>query len=63
MERFNETFKDHELTFSDLKKSDTDLIGYYQAFYNYTKKHIGLDGKTPTEASNIKVKVLTNGKR
>ena len=55
MERFNGTFRDRELAFRGLKKSDTALIGGYQAFYNYTKKHIGLGGKTPAEASNIKV--------
>ena len=55
MERFNGTFRDLELAFRGLKRSDTSLIGDYQAFYNYTKKHIGLGGKTPAEASNIKV--------
>ena len=55
MERFNGTFRDRELAFRGLKKSDTALIGGYQAFYNYTKKHIGLGNKTPAEASNIKV--------
>ena len=55
MEHFNGTFRDRELAFGDLKKSDTTLIGDYQVFYNYTKKHMGLGGKTPAEASNIKV--------
>ena len=55
MERFNGTFRDRELSFRGLKKSDTVLIGSYQVFYNYTKKHIGLGGKTPAETSNIKV--------
>ena len=55
MERFNDTFRDRELAFRGLKRSDTPLIDGYQAFYNYTKKHIGLGGKTPAEASNIKV--------
>ena len=55
MERFNGTFRDRELSFRGLKKLDTALIGGYQAFYNYIKKHIGLSGKTPAEDSNIKV--------
>ena len=55
MERFNGTFRDRELVFRNLKKSDIVLIGGHQAFYNYTKKHIGLGGKTPAEDSNIKV--------
>ena len=49
------TFRDHELVFMGLKKSDTVLIDGYQAFYNYTKKHIDLDRLTLAEASNIKV--------
>ena len=31
------------------------MIGGFQAYYNYTKKHIGLKGKTPAESSNITV--------
>ena len=55
MERFNGTFRDHELIFRGLKKTDITLIGGYQAFCNYTKKHIGLGELTPAESSNIKV--------
>ena len=44
---------DHQYRKSDCKH--TPLIGGYQAYYNFTKKHMGLDGKTPAEASNIKV--------
>ena len=62
MERFNGTFRDRELAFRGLKKSDTALIGGYQAFYNYTKKYIGLGGLTPAEASNIKVQGLNKWK-
>ena len=58
MERFNGTFRDREVAFRGLKLKDTPLIGGYQAFYNYAKKHIGLNGKTPAEASNIKVEGL-----
>ena len=55
MERFNGTFRDRELAFRCLKKKDTPIIGGYQVFYNYTKKHIGLGGLTPAEVSKIKV--------
>ena len=48
-------FRDRELAFKGLKKSDIRLIGGYQPFHSYTKKHIGLDGKTPDEALNVKV--------
>ena len=53
--RFNGIFRDRELTFRGLKKSDMALIGGYQAFCNYTKKHMISSGKTPAESSNIKV--------
>ena len=59
MEHFNGTFRDRELVFMGLKKSDNVLISGYQTFYNYTKKHIGLDKLTPAEASNIKVNGLS----
>ena len=57
---FNGTFRDHELAFRCLKKSDTALIRRYHAFYNYIKKHIDLSGLAPTEDSNIKVAELNN---
>ena len=49
------TFRDRELAFRSLRKSNTVLIGGYQTFYNYTKKHIDLGGLTPAKASNIKI--------
>ena len=55
MECFNGTFRYREINFSSLKKSNTVLIDGFQAYYNYTKKHMCLDGKTFAEASNIKV--------
>ena len=55
MERFNGTFRDREVAFRGLKKTDTALIGGFMAYYNYTKKHIGLGNKTPAEDSYIKV--------
>ncbi|MDI1494967.1 MAG: Integrase protein family [Cenarchaeum symbiont of Oopsacas minuta] len=55
MERFNGTFRDREINFRGLKKTDTALIGGFKTYYNYTKKHMGLNGVTPAEASNIKV--------
>ena len=45
MERFNGTFRDRELSFRGLKKSYTPLIDGFQAFCNYTKKHMDLGGK------------------
>ena len=50
-----QVFRDRELAFRGLRKLDIVLIGSYQPFHNYTKKHIGLGGKTPAEALNVKV--------
>lgn len=55
MERFNRTFRDREVAFRGLKKTNTPLIDGMRTHYNFTKKHISLNGKTPAEASNILV--------
>ena len=55
MERFNWTFRDREINFRGLKKSDTSIIDGMKIYYNYTRKHMELKDKTPDEASNIKV--------
>lgn len=52
------TFRDREINFRGLKKSYTTLIGGFKTYYNHTKKHIGLNGLTPAESSNIKVDKL-----
>lgn len=62
MEQFNGTFRDREVVFRGLKKSDTHLIDGMKIYYNYTKKHIGLNGKTPAEHLTSKLKVSINGK-
>ena len=47
--------RDREKIFRGLKKFDTPIIPGLQAYYNYTKKHGGLKGKTPAEAALITV--------
>lgn len=42
MEGFNGTFRDHEVTFRDLKKTDTPIIDGFMVYYNYTKNTLGL---------------------
>jgi hypothetical protein len=39
-----------------LKKPDTSTLKGYQIFYNYIRKHEGLEGKTPAEACGIEIK-------
>jgi hypothetical protein len=38
-----------------LKKVDTPILTGYQIYHNYMRLHEGLDGKTPAEASGIKI--------
>ena len=55
MERLNGEIRDREKVFRGPKKFDTPIITGMQAYYNYTKKHGSLKGKTPAEAALIKV--------
>ena len=55
MERLNGEIRDREKVMRGLKKDDTPLIPGIRVYNNYTKKHIGLGGKTPAEAAKIHV--------
>ena len=55
MERLNGEIRDREKVFRGLKKFDTAIIPGMKAYYNYTKKHGSLGGRTPAEAAKILV--------
>ena len=55
MERLNGEIMDHEKVFRDLKRFDTPLIDGLTAYYNFTKKHGSLKGKTPAEQALIEI--------
>lgn len=55
MERLNGEFRDREKVVRGLKKDDSPLIDGYQIYHNYVRPHMGLDGKTPSEACGITV--------
>ena len=55
MERLNGEFRDWEQTRRGLKKPDTPLIAGMMTYYNYTKPHSSLRGRTPAEAAKIKI--------
>ncbi|WP_231911866.1 DDE-type integrase/transposase/recombinase [Candidatus Nitrosotalea okcheonensis] len=55
MERLNGEIRDREKTMRGLKKMDTPILKGYEIFHNYVRPHMGLDGKTPSEACGIKV--------
>ncbi len=53
MERFNGSFRDREQAFRDLKKQDTPIIDGLKIYYNFTRKHEGLNGLTPCVSAGI----------
>ena len=55
MERLNGEIRDLEKVFRGLKKMDTAVLDGMRVYYNYTKKHSGIGGKTLVQASLIEV--------
>ena len=55
MELLNGEIRDREKIMRGLKKDNTALIPEIRVYNNFTKKHSGLDGKTPAEAAKILV--------
>ena len=55
MERLNGSIRDREKVFRGLKKMDTSVIDGMRVYYNFTKKHGALNGKTPAQASMIEI--------
>ena len=55
MERLNGEIRDREKVFRGLKKMDTEILNGMKVYYNFTKKHSGINGKTPAEQAGIKV--------
>ena len=55
MERLNGEIRDREKVFRGLKKMDTPILDGMRVYYNFTKKHSALMGKTPAEQALIKV--------
>ncbi len=55
MERLNGEFRDREKVVRGIKKTDSVMFDGYQMFHNYLRPHMGLDGKTPSEACGVKI--------
>ena len=55
MERLNGEIRDREKVFRGLKRMDTSILDGMRVYYNFTKKHSALNGKTPAQASLIEV--------
>lgn len=54
-ERFNGEFRDREKVMRGIKKTDSAMFDGYQIYHNYIREHMGLNGKTPSEACGIDV--------
>ncbi len=55
MEILNGEIRDREKVFRGLKEFDTPIIDGMKTYYNFTKKHGSLKGKTPAEQALIEV--------
>ena len=55
MERMNGEIRDREKVMWGFQKKDTKILTGYQIYNNYVRPNEGLDGKTPAEASGIKI--------
>ena len=55
MERLNGEIRDREKVFRGLKRMDTPILDGMKVYYNFTKKHGALKGKTPSESALIQV--------
>ena len=53
MERFNGSFRYREQAFRGLKKQDSSIIDGYYIYYNFSRKHLALNGLTPCESAGI----------
>ncbi len=55
MERLNGEIRDWEQTRRGIKTDKTALFDGLRTYYNFAKKHSGIDGKTPAEAAGITI--------
>ena len=55
MERLNGEFRDREKVMRGVKKMDSVIFDGSQIYHNYVRPHMGLDGKTPSEACGITI--------
>lgn len=55
MERLNGELRDREKVMRSLKRYDSPIISGMQIHHNFIRNHMGLDGKTPAQASGIEI--------
>lgn len=59
MERFIGRIRSREKTMRSLKRLDSGAIPSMWVHYNFVRRHMGLDGKTPAHAAGILVKGIS----
>jgi len=55
MERFNGELRDREKVMRSLKTDDSPILAGLQIYHNYFRPHMALGGRTPAEASGIRI--------
>jgi transposase-like protein len=55
MERMNGEIRDRERVMRTLEKADSPILTGMQIYHNYVRSHMGLKGRTPSEAAGIRV--------
>ncbi len=51
----NGEVRDREKVMRGLKRTDSPILKGVQVYHNFSKPHMGLEGRTPAEAAGIKV--------
>jgi len=62
VERLNGTIREREKVMRGMKSDETaeELMNELRAYYNFIRPHMGLDGKTPAEASGLNLELEGN---
>ena len=55
MERLNGEIRDREKVFRGLKKEDSAILDGFRVYCNFTKKHSGINNRTPASEAGIQV--------
>ncbi len=60
IERMQGSIRDREKTMRGLKIENTPIVDGHQVYYNYIRRHMGLDGKTPAQEAGIELELGDN---
>jgi transposase InsO family protein len=60
MERYQGTLKERTQVLRALKNDDTAILDGQRIYYNHTRPHQGLNGKTPAQAAGLELDLGAN---